>query len=746
MSIEQEIIEISSGSPDENSGHRDSNADKSVTSSSSQESSEQELSSVSNHSDPPEDQEEKTEEEAESEQEASEQEETAQEGDTELEEDTEQDQEEDMQVDKEEEEGNQKEQPETDANGKESGNRQGSQGQQENKDQDNQNQDNQNQENQDQENQDQESQDQESQDKEIEEDEGEDKQQKESSEGSDKEDSKEQSSEEEKVSEEIKKSPQKKALKQLTLSKYNLRKRSQTKRVDPYDEYIPKQRASSKRRKNSKISSKAKKKSKTPSSKAANSKPNPTSRPSSTSHSRKRGRPRKKPSTQKPKPTHKPRSKKSLKPQNRPTAHSRSDPSQIPSNRGTDSLCASSSEGKASPSPIPKKNSKTGKTPEKLSKIEILERQVKEQSKKYMYMLRQEMDDQEWELICKLEKAAISRIKEPKSSQDADMDLLVVENEIGSNPDIDRNKLNNNSDQEMSEEIADTSDKVSQVKKCTKFPEKRDLSFLKALNITQKEFQEDCNRITYAPVIIRKNEDDKLSSAYCSICLDDGTYEGDEMVACSTCLVTVHQTCYKRGLLAKVPEQDWYCERCRHCISTSTLPEEVTCILCPKIKGVLIKYNQMNDMWAHLTCIEWTPELSWKDENYYKVEGKINRKRFELKCYICKSDYGACIQCDFTGCFKSFHVSCAEEAGLIKSDMEGYTVDDRYLIFCSSHATHGLKEIKHYGKILTVIKRKDYKKRGHYLLTEEQIKEKKILGKKRRKHYDVEVIKAKDVE
>ena len=105
-----------------------------------------------------------------------------------------------------------------------------------------------------------------------------------------------------------------------------------------------------------------------------------------------------------------------------------------------------------------------------------------------------------------------------------------------------------------------------------------------------------------------------MSQARWYICLDDGVYSEDEMVGCSGWLVTVHQNWYRRGLAEKIPEDDWYCERCREVMSGNVELDHAFCIFCPDKQGLLVKYNGHKDIWAHVNCIEWMPELDFLDD------------------------------------------------------------------------------------------------------------------------------------
>ena len=50
--------------------------------------------------------------------------------------------------------------------------------------------------------------------------------------------------------------------------------------------------------------------------------------------------------------------------------------------------------------------------------------------------------------------------------------------------------------------------------------------------------------------------------------------------------------------------------------------------------------------------------------------GRLNLKRYEYVCIICKVAEGSCIDCDLKSCKDKFHVRCAIQEGLILSNEE----------------------------------------------------------------------------
>lgn len=130
---------------------------------------------------------------------------------------------------------------------------------------------------------------------------------------------------------------------------------------------------------------------------------------------------------------------------------------------------------------------------------------------------------------------------------------------------------------------------------------------------------------------------------------------------------------------------------------------DIKCFLCPDVDGVLKQLD--NELWAHIICVNWNPDIYFIDETKTKVEGVLDKKRFDLVCNMCrKSGKGCCIQCDYKLCTMSYHVRCAVRRGIIKEweqieeafEDKG---DDWYIpLFCEKHEQKGQKAFKEGGK------------------------------------------------
>lgn len=141
----------------------------------------------------------------------------------------------------------------------------------------------------------------------------------------------------------------------------------------------------------------------------------------------------------------------------------------------------------------------------------------------------------------------------------------------------------------------------------------------------------------------------------CDICLLPDADDGNEMVFCERCNACVHQNCY--GISA-IPNGTWLCKSC-------SVLRRPACLLCPKFGGPM-KCTPSGTVWCHLTCALWLPELKFGD--YVKMEpilnlDKIPHARWTLRCVVCSTPDGACVQCAHKNCRTPFHVTCGLSAG-----------------------------------------------------------------------------------
>ena len=91
------------------------------------------------------------------------------------------------------------------------------------------------------------------------------------------------------------------------------------------------------------------------------------------------------------------------------------------------------------------------------------------------------------------------------------------------------------------------------------------------------------------------------------------------------------------------------------------------CCLCPNDFSWEELLPTSHGQRAHRTCAMYTPEtyIATKEgkEMVYNVEN-ISKDRLELKCYECRQKKGSCFQCSSAKCAKSYHATCAMQAGV----------------------------------------------------------------------------------
>lgn len=179
--------------------------------------------------------------------------------------------------------------------------------------------------------------------------------------------------------------------------------------------------------------------------------------------------------------------------------------------------------------------------------------------------------------------------------------------------------------------------------------------------------------------------------AVCCICGNGDSSDTNQILFCEMCNVAVHQECYGQPY---IPDGPWYCRRC--CYSPS---QAVSCELCPNKTGAFKQTNMVYKTgWCHVSCALWIPEVTFGNTLFLEpIQNihKVPKSRFGLKCFICKkSKVGACLQCNKPHCFRSFHITCGQKAGLYmhmesvqKSGAQGQTtVQVIKTAYCNSHA------------------------------------------------------------
>jgi hypothetical protein len=199
-------------------------------------------------------------------------------------------------------------------------------------------------------------------------------------------------------------------------------------------------------------------------------------------------------------------------------------------------------------------------------------------------------------------------------------------------------------------------------------------------NLQESEITNDLY-LCYLPLVNRNNYRDVLNSV-CDICKDKLTYTNDSIVVCELCYTATHQSCYGGELLDEEPKEKWYCQRCKYLLKKNLAFDAVTCCLCPKdeLQGIIKKIDEQKNLWAHVECVNWTPEIYFDNKKKENVScyDMLNPERInKLICKFCKRNEGSCIQCDYSECLQAFHIRCAKNSDVIKNwmIMQDYELD-----------------------------------------------------------------------
>ncbi|VDM36631.1 unnamed protein product [Toxocara canis] len=172
--------------------------------------------------------------------------------------------------------------------------------------------------------------------------------------------------------------------------------------------------------------------------------------------------------------------------------------------------------------------------------------------------------------------------------------------------------------------------------------------------------------------------------ASCDICRQADYEDDDEIIFCDGCNVSVHQSCYG---LDSVPHDEWLCNAC----TLLGFKAQPRCVLCP-LRGGAMKCMKGGETWAHVVCALWIPEVRFGDVDHREPITNISdipSERWALRCSVCDTKQGACIQCSVKTCTTAFHVTCAlrnEQEMRIEHDS---TVEDgvRMVSLCGKHSS-----------------------------------------------------------
>uniref|UniRef100_A0A3Q2PMD7 Lysine-specific demethylase 4B n=1 Tax=Fundulus heteroclitus TaxID=8078 RepID=A0A3Q2PMD7_FUNHE len=140
---------------------------------------------------------------------------------------------------------------------------------------------------------------------------------------------------------------------------------------------------------------------------------------------------------------------------------------------------------------------------------------------------------------------------------------------------------------------------------------------------------------------------------------EDGT---SLLIQCKCCRMQVHASCY--GVKPESVRDSWTCARC------TAVAWVVECCLC-NLRGGALKRTTDN-RWVHVICAIGVAEARFVnaiDREPVDVSA-VPETRKSLKCEFCHAtnpspNRGACIQCTHEHCATSFHVTCAQIAGVV---------------------------------------------------------------------------------
>ncbi|KAK6035182.1 PHD-finger [Cooperia oncophora] len=190
----------------------------------------------------------------------------------------------------------------------------------------------------------------------------------------------------------------------------------------------------------------------------------------------------------------------------------------------------------------------------------------------------------------------------------------------------------------------------------------------------------------------------------CCVCADENGWTDNPLIYCDGpgCEVAVHQGCYG---IQEVPEGEWLCAKCHVAATTYTNGElnrngssngvghsiKARCELCPFSYGALKRTEQKG--WAHVICALYIPEVRFGDVHSMDpvILSDVPMERFEKLCYICANagdsraaQMGACMSCNKPGCKRGFHVTCAQQRGLLCEEGGG-SKNVKYCGYCEHH-------------------------------------------------------------
>ena len=107
-------------------------------------------------------------------------------------------------------------------------------------------------------------------------------------------------------------------------------------------------------------------------------------------------------------------------------------------------------------------------------------------------------------------------------------------------------------------------------------------------------------------------------------------------------------------------------------------------MLCPFAGGALKPVGQS---FAHVCCVMWLPEVGYTDCMDRVLHlNRVNPQRLNLRCSICNTKHGACVQCSVKECCAAVHVVCAHRHALLRMQTASAEDDVAMMAYCRKHA------------------------------------------------------------
>ncbi|GAT28461.1 jumonji family transcription factor [Aspergillus luchuensis] len=150
-----------------------------------------------------------------------------------------------------------------------------------------------------------------------------------------------------------------------------------------------------------------------------------------------------------------------------------------------------------------------------------------------------------------------------------------------------------------------------------------------------------------------------------------GEYESDldEIEGASDLLTPPRSVPEKTSTRGRKRKNDGETTKAKRMRVAMDVPRKIPCVLCPNnLDYEDLLPTEDGKSHAHRRCALYTEETSiLRDESGKEVVcdvDKIPKARMGLKCLFCREVRGACFQCNFGKCTRSYHATCALLAGV----------------------------------------------------------------------------------